>query len=88
MSKEKEVAPEIRARVLHGTNLSKFFHARTLLHPTKLNYPATLTPVVLNILWKRAVGWGCGLARPHSHYHHGSDHRMYDRHDLHSGKYK
>ena len=88
MSGEKGVAPEIRARVLHGTNLSKLFCARTLLHPTQLNYCATLVPEVLNMLLERAVGWGCGLARPHGYYHHGSDHRMHDQHDLRSGKYK
>ena len=66
MSGEKGVAPEIRARVLHGTNLLKLFCAHTLFHPTQLNYCATLMPEVLNMLWKRAVGWGCGLARPHT----------------------
>ncbi len=78
MSGEKGVAPEIRARVLHETNLSELFRARTLLHPTQLNYHATLTPEVLNMLWKRAVGWD----------HHGLDHRMHDKHNLRSGKYK
>ena len=69
-------------------NCRKLFHARTLLHPTQLNYRGTLTPEVLNMLWKRAVGWGCGSARPNGHYHHGSDHRMHDQHDLRSGKCK
>ena len=78
MSGEKGVAPAIRARVLHGTNLLKLFRVRTLFHPTQLNYRVTLTPEVLNMLWKRAVGWGCGSARPHGHYHHGSDHQMHD----------
>ncbi len=50
MSGEKGVAQEIRARVLHGTNLSKLFRARTLLHPPQLNYRGTLTSEVLNML--------------------------------------
>ncbi len=42
----------------------------------------------LNMWWKRAVGWGCRLVHPRGHYHHGSDHRMHDQHDLSSSKYK